>query len=93
MHLRSKKSFPGRASRDSSTFWQRRACSGSQATISSTFFHVDFSGKHAVNTLSPAKTPRDVEPSRVICKQLFATTSEKDLDHPEVNSLLGILSR
>lgn len=91
MHSRAKKPFPSSASRDGSTFWQRTACSGSQATISSTFFPVDFSGKHRVNTLSPVKTPRDVGSSGVICKQLFATTS--DLDHPEVNSLLGIPSR
>lgn len=91
MHLRAWKSFPSCASCDGSAVWQRRACSRSQATI--TTFFPDFSGKHTANTLSPVKTPRDVRSSGVICKQLFASTSKKDLDHPEVNYLLGIPSR
>lgn len=57
------------------------------------FFPVDFSVKHTVKTLSPDKTPRHVGSNGEICKQLFATSSERSLDHPEVNSLLGILSR
>lgn len=55
------------------------------------FYPAEFSVKHTVNnTLSP---PRDVGSDGVICKQLFATGSERRLDHPEVNSLLGIPSR
>lgn len=57
------------------------------------FFPVDFSVKHTVNTLSPVKTPRDVGCNGVISKQLFAVSSERYLDHPEVNSVLGIPSR
>lgn len=89
-HRRAKKSFPSCASQSVAPFGKAAHVShGSRAT----FFPVDFSGKHRVKILSPAKTPRDVGSSGVICKQLFAATSEKHLDHPEVNSLLGIPSR
>lgn len=89
-HRRAKKSFPSCASQSVAPFGKAEHVShGSRAT----FFPVDFSGKHRVKILSPAKTPRDVGSSGVICKQLFAATSEKHLDHPEVNSLLGIPSR
>lgn len=58
MHLWGRSSLPSCALCDSSTFWQRTACSGSQATILSTFFPVDLSVKHTVNTLSPFSTQR-----------------------------------